>query len=357
MSSAPNLGIIEGFYGPLWSLAARERLLRTLARGGYGFYHYAAKADPRVRTDWQTCWSDAATQSLQRFAGTCRAHGVRFGIGITPLGLTRASSPDAWAALARRLAQLDAIGVDDLVLAFDDVRGDAPDLVDTQAAVVDWAANRTRAGRVLVCPTYFSDDPALDRLFGPRPAGYLEALGAGLDARVQVYWTGPEIAAQAIDPAHVERVVQRLGRRPVIWDNTIANDSPVTARHLRLRAATGRPAELAELTCGHAINPSLQPTLSAIPGLTLPMAYARGRAYAYDAAFTEAAEQVTGDPALAAALRMDLGALCDWGRDRLSARTRADLRARYAAFEQPATREIVAWLDGAYEPGSWAAPA
>ena len=131
------------------------------------------------------------------------------------------------------------------MLAVDDVRGDIPDLAAQQAAVVDWAAARTSAGRVFVCPTYFSDDPLLDRLFGARPARYLEHLGAALDRRIRVYWTGAEICAKAIEPTHIEGVAERLGRAPVIWDNAAANDSPVMARHLTLRAITGRPAELA----------------------------------------------------------------------------------------------------------------
>ena len=43
--------------------------------------------------------------------------------------------------------------------------------------------------------------------------------------------------------------------------------------------------------------------------------------------------------------RRDLLTLQDRGLDRLGER-RAALRDRYAAFDHPAAREIVAWLDG-----------
>jgi hypothetical protein len=350
-----DLGIIEGVYGPLWPPEARDRLVRTLAWAGYGFYHYAPKADPAVRTAWQAPWTDADAEGLRAFAAMCRSHGMRFGIGLTPLGLGPGSPRDAWDALAAKLRQLDAIGIDDLVLAFDDVRGDVPDLAAQQAAIVDWAAARTTAGRVYVCPTYFSDDPLLDRLFGARPDRYLEDLGAALGRRIRVYWTGAEICAKAIEPAHVEHVAERLGRAPVLWDNAIANDSPVTCQHLSLRGVTGRSAGLADVTAGHALNPALQPSLTAIPALTLPMAYNRGTAFTYDTAFREAAEEVCGTE-LAATLHADLPALCDWGRDRLEPETHADLRARYAAIDHPAAREVVAWLDGAYDPGGAGAP-
>jgi hypothetical protein len=44
-------------------------------------------------------------------------------------------------------------------------------------------------------------------------------------------------------------------------------------------------------------------------------------------------------------VRRDLLALQDRGLDRLGPRIEA-LRERYAAFDHPGAREIVAWLDG-----------
>ncbi len=57
-----------------------------------------------------------------------------------------------------------------------------------------------------------------------------------------------------------------------------------------------------------------------------------------------AARAVLGD-ALAERVGCDLLTLQDRGLDRLGDR-RATLRARYAAFDHPAAREILAWLDG-----------
>ena len=44
----------------------------------------------------------------------------------------------------------------------------------------------------------------------------------------------------------------------------------------------------------------------------------------------------------------DLLTLDDAGLDGMSDERRAKLRERYAAFDHPAAREVVAWLDGAY---------
>ncbi len=65
-------------------------------------------------------------------------------------------------------------------------------------------------------------------------------------------------------------------------------------------------------------------------------------------AFRRAAHEVLGAE-LAAQVDRDLSLLADTGRDRLSD-SLSELRARYAAFDHPAAREIVTWLDGGYRP-------
>jgi len=322
--------------------------MRSVASHGYRFYHYAPKADPNVRENWRARWPDAEAEHLRRFGNACRDEGVRFGIGLTPLGLAEDDDGDGLGALAERLAQLDDIGIDDLLLAFDDVRGDAPGLAVRQARLVHWAAARTRADRVFVCPTYYADDALLDRLFGAGPPGYLRELGRRLDPAIRIYWAGEEVCARQHTTGHLDAVAESLDRRPVLWDNYPVNDGPRMSRHLHLRGFTGRPADLTGHLDAHAINPALQPTLSCIPALTLDDSYRLGPDYAYMAATRRAAQSVLGD-ALASQVMADLPLLTDAGLDRLTDQDRATLQQHYADFDHPAAREILDWLDGAYE--------
>ena len=94
----------------------------------------------------------------------------------------------------------------------------------------------------------------------------------------------------------------------------------------------------------HGINVASQPVLNRIPALTLAESYAAGDEYNYGDAFARAARTVLGDT-LASRVRRDLLQLDDRGLDRLGD-LRGKLRARYAAHDHPAAREIVAWLDG-----------
>jgi len=339
-----ELGVIEGYYGRPWSWQAREATIAFLAARGYAFHIYAPKADPFLRRRWREDYPADIAEHLHRLASHCRTLGVRFGVGLSPFEIYRDFDAAARAALARKLAALDALGVDDLALLFDDMRGDLADLAPIQARIAHWVAERTKATRVLVCPTYYTDDPVLDRAYGQRPDRYLEAFGAALDPAIEVFWTGEEVCSREYSPGHLDRVAGQLRRKPFLWDNYPVNDGPVMSQALHLRAFTGRPASLARRLAGHAVNPALQPVLTRIPALTLIESYRQGEAYQYAAAFADACAQVLGADLGAWVLR-HLSALQDTGLDRLGD-SAPRLRERYSGVDHDGAREILAWLNG-----------
>lgn len=341
-----DLGIIEGFYGRPWTWEEREQTISRLAPHGYRFYLYAPKADAYLRRRWWDAHPEDMTAALDRLAGRCRAAGVRFGVGLSPYEIHRGFDGAAREALARKLAWVDQLGVADLAILFDDMRGDVPELAERQAEVVHWTMQRTGADRLFVCPSYYSDDPALDRVFGARPVGYLERLGTLLDPAIEIFWTGEEVCSRELTPGHLDRVAEQLGRKPFLWDNYPVNDGQRMSQFLHLRGFTGRPAAIREHISGHGINPALQPTLTCIPALTLVESYRRGQDYQYGEAFGRAATEVLGED-LGAQVREDLLTLQDVGLDRLGPKAAA-LRERYADIDHPGAREIVGWLDGEY---------
>jgi hypothetical protein len=346
----PELGLIEGFFGIAWSWDARRDAVQTLAPHGYRFFLYAPKADSYLRRRWQEPHPDAELQDLAAFAAFCRGHGVRFGIGLTPFELHLSPGEDWRSLVDSKLASLAGIGLNDLAILFDDMRGDVPELAERQAAIVQHAASHGLASRVICCPSYYSDDPVLDRAFGQRPERYLETLGRLLDPAIEIMWTGEEVCSREYSPAHLDRIAEQIGRKPFLWDNYPVNDGPRMSQHLHLRAFTGRPGGIGGHISAHGINPASQPQLSLVPALTLAMSYRQGEAYSYGAAFDEAAADLLG-PDLARRLRIDLLSFQDRGRDRIGPHRTAELRNIYAAFRHPAADEVVAWLDGVYEVG------
>jgi hypothetical protein len=347
-SMPPPLGIIEGYCGQPWPWAARADTVAFLAGHGYRFYIYAPKADDFLRRQWREEHPKDVFAQLSAFAAHCRRVEVRFGVGLSPFEIYKDFGSEAKAALAAKLEQLDSLPLDILAILFDDMQGDLADLARTQAEIVHFAAARTSAAHVVMCPSYYSDDTELDRFFGLRPANYLEDLGAALDPKIDVFWCGEEICAREIGLSHIQRVAAQLRRRPFLWDNYPVNDGARMSQFLHLRPFTGRPAALGELIAGHAINPALQPMLTCIPALTLVESYARGSAYEYGAALLRAAKTVCGEQ-FGQALREDLFRLNEIGLDRLGG-IDAKLRARYGEVDQAWAREIIAWLDRKYAP-------
>ncbi|MBI3677874.1 MAG: beta-N-acetylglucosaminidase domain-containing protein [Proteobacteria bacterium] len=341
-----QLGTIEGYYGAPWSWQARAETVQALAPHGYRFFLYAPKADAYLRKRWQEDHPAETVQALSRLAQHCKSLGVVFGVGLSPFELYRNFDDAAKAALARKLAGLDAIGCDMLAILFDDMRGDLPDLARMQAGIIHWIAERTKAKRLIVCPSYYTDDPVLDRYFGRRPERYLEEFGERLDPAIDIFWTGEEVCSREYSVGHLERVSTQLRRKPFLWDNYPVNDGQRMSQFLHLRAFTGRPASIGAHLAAHAVNPALQPVLTRIPMLTLAQSYRLGDAYQYRAAFERAAVEILGTD-LARCVNGDIYSLQDSGLDRLGKQAEK-LRERYARFDHPGAREIVAWLDGVY---------
>src|SRR5687768_13246791 len=160
-----QLGIIEGYYGKPWTWREREETMRFLAPHGYRFYLYAPKADPHLRRLWREPHPTDTAQELALLAQQCRDQRVRFGVGLSPSKIHLDFNTKAKAILARKLAFFDELGAVDVALLFDDMRGDLPDLAQRQVEIVHWAAERSKATRFIMCPSYYTDDPVLERVF------------------------------------------------------------------------------------------------------------------------------------------------------------------------------------------------
>ena len=87
-STRPDLGMIEGRFGRLWTADERSHVVATLAGAGYSFYHYGPKGDRALRRDWRVAHDPAQTRALARLSAQVRGAGMRFGIALTPDGST-----------------------------------------------------------------------------------------------------------------------------------------------------------------------------------------------------------------------------------------------------------------------------
>lgn len=345
-----GVGTIEGFYGRPWPDADRAQFFRFAAHAGSRFFIYAPKADRCLRGDWREPPPVRWGERIQQIGADCRSAGLIFGVGLTPLRLHE-DFDSGRQALAARVRQLAALGVELLAVLFDDMPGALPELADTQARIIAQVRDIAPQLTIAMCPTYYTSHDILDRLYGPRPARYLETLGAALDSDVHVFWTGPRVCSADYPLDHLDEVSARLGRPPLLWDNYPVNDGQRMCQRLHLRAPTPRGPEVMRRVSGLAINPMNASWLSRLPILAM-LREAAGATYTDREAATKAAFEASLSPALSACLLADVdlfqapGALPSFDEAHLSS-----LRQKYAAHDHPAAREILAWLQGDYQVG------
>ena len=341
-------GVIEGFYGREWSWQHRRNYAAFLSRHGFDCYIYAPKGDRYLRSSWREPLPEHTLEQLQALGDHYRNHGVRWGLGLSPLGLLDAFDASDKQALIEKVQQINTLKPDILCILFDDVRGDIPTLADNQLAVSDVILENSCAHQHILCPTYYSFDPVLEKVFGTMPEGYLSQLSRGLPDDIGLFWTGNQVISPRIEAADIERASDILGRRPILWDNYPVNDGRKTSQFLHLRPYQGRGSEL-RLQCeGHIVNPMNQPYLSELVLQSLSSVYKLGNAYRVELAWQDALASL-GDGSLARSLDRDLERFQDLGLGGLSASEKKHLAEHYAAFSHPVAGEIVDWLQGGYQ--------
>jgi len=189
----------------------------------------------------------------------------------------------------------------------------------------------------------------LGKVFGPPPENYLEDLGAALDPAVAIFWTGEEVCSMGYSDSHLERVTERLGRKPFIWDNHIANDGRDRCAHLYLDIGATDWSLNRDRVAGLAINPMNQPALSRLPLAAYAARFLGTPMTGNETSFASLARALCGD-----ALGAELTAACDLFQNQgiaaLDERIRASLIARFSRYEpERCATEVVGWLRGAYE--------
>lgn len=333
-------GVIEGFYGRQWTAEVRRAYARLLPAMGLNSYLYCPKGDPFLRRRWREHWPAPEWRELRDLAGCYRGAGLHFGVGLSPFALYRRYGAAQRRDLRDKLARLGELGGDLLALLFDDMPGDLPDLAERQAEIVADVRHWLPEPRLLMCPTYYSRDPVLERVFGPMPAGYWEQLGARLPAEVEVFWTGNQVCSEHIAAADLAEPARLLGRPLTLWDNYPVNDGAQRSRHLYLDPLPGREEGIGSRLAGHFCNPMNQAWLS-LPAL-------RGLAELHGAALPADWEAVQLGEALWQRLRRDRALFLEQGLEGMAPEQRRALGQEYAALPGPGAEEVAGWLRGEY---------
>jgi len=266
------LGVVEGFYGPPWSHAARLDMIRFLGDKGFNIYVYAPKDDPYHREKWAEPYPKNLFAKLAQLARTSKRSRVNLCFAVSPGLSMRYSSDSDFQKLSAKFAEVAKLGVEWFGLFLDDIPDELQhdedkrtfnSLGEAHAHLGNELERKLKeiagdGARLILCPTQYT---------GVQPTDYHRALGEKLSQGVYVMWTGKYVCTPSITAEDADSFGAGIGRRPFLWDNYPVNDY---AHQLKifLGPVRRRSPDLLEHLSGFVSNPMNQAEASKFALLT-----------------------------------------------------------------------------------------
>lgn len=338
------IGIIEGFFGRSWNHASRKEYAKFLAQNQFDFYIYAPKDDICLRRQWQSNWPKEKQIELHDLRQTFAENSVNFGIGLSPLEIWRDTQDQHFSQYKNRIQQINDLSPDILCILFDDMRGDLPELAKIQTELVHIAAETSNASKIIFCPSYYSTDPILEKVFGKMPINYWQDLGKNLDPSIDIFWTGEKVCSEFYTSAHLTNIESIFQRKVFLWDNYPVNDGAIKSQRLHLMPFHASHQSLQHYVNGHAANPMNQAQLSKIPLTSLSLAYQKITDTQTEKIFMDIAGKELGQELFKDALFFQTSGLKDL--DAVQKQTYIQTYERF--IDNPLAVEVIDWLKGQY---------
>jgi hyaluronoglucosaminidase len=338
-----TIGVIEGFFGPQWPSGVRESYAQFLAQYGGDFYIYAPKEDPFLRKGWRNQWDQKYQNKLKNLVNVFHSEGIKFGVGFSPFGLGSEMTQEDRRELEIKLNIMNQLGVDILGLFFDDMPV-TDNLSNIQIESLK-LIQKIFKHKIIFCPSYYTPDPILDKVFGNRPENYLQDLADRTSKEVALAWTGPKVISPEIDRVHLQEVSRLLKRKPFIWENFFANDGPRNCKFLKLKPYSGREREVLNETEGFGLNLMNQPQLSKILFLSAKLVLEGANP---GEAFEKSLDTLCSGKLKAFILKHQ-DKFLNVGLEKMSAQEKSTMTEELSDIEGSQGLEIKDWLEGKYE--------
>jgi hyaluronoglucosaminidase len=285
-------GVVEGFFGPLWSMAHRRRLFDFGAARGMNTYLYAPKDDPYHRERWMEPYPQKQWRALLTLIRAAQKRHIDFVYGFHPGKALLFTAEEPVRVLLSKAQRFYDAGVRTFAVLFDDIPSQLEHSADRShfnnslaRAEGNWLAEIIARQppawtdvQWWICPSFYTPDPLLARAFGAFEPHFLENLANCLPPNVPCCWTGPSVVSKQITLAHVRKIAKLVGRPLILWDNYPVNDLSMTDE-LHIGPLQKRDPHLGQAVYAYLNNPLVQEELSFIPLATCfdyaanPMAY------------------------------------------------------------------------------------
>lgn len=273
------VGIIEGYFGEYWSMQDRLTYPKWLKEHSFNFYIYAPKNDKALRSKWDEPYNKEYLNELSKFAAECKANDIAFGVGISPKGATLDLNISLPKLISNLKVLLNELSPNIIAILFDDLKIDNTYegkkqnriLLALHQVISEFAASNNRPISIITCPSYYSTDPILEKVFGKCPDTYFKDFIKDLPKDIDIFWTGDKVISEYYTKENLSFAEELFNRKVFIWDNYPVNDGKKASSHLYLTPFKDRTI-LKEFSSGIAINPMKQAHLSKIPLASLEYA-------------------------------------------------------------------------------------
>jgi hypothetical protein len=251
----PARGIVEGFYGRPYTVGQRKTLMGLLTGLDGASWLYAPKDDPWHRLRWRDSRPEESSRAIRQSMADAAGAGVAFFFGLSPWRFADSESRIARETLLGAVAD----GASGVVLLFDDVDDDPSAMLAGRQADFALGSLEGIGTSVMICPSVYCGE----QLTQPGAHEYLAALSSSMPEGWGMLWTGPEIVSRHLDAAAVRMAEDALCRKPVIWDNLLADDYAI--RRIYLAPLYGR----APSDASYFLNPSARFPVAAHAAMSL----------------------------------------------------------------------------------------
>lgn len=294
-------GVVEGFYGKLWTPSERINMIEAVSNFGGNSYVYGPKFDQKHLKRWGEPYSDKEGSELTECANSAASKGVDFYWAVSPgtsefsnlqnIPLEFSSKKDL-DNLLRKFDHIKKLGIEHFAIFFDDISPDLKHDSDVkryggsmalaQADLVTRLSETLGEGLIFV-PTVYrgtngpnvgssqKNNHSCTHELTSEEIEYLKDVGDRLAQDIMVAWTGPAICSETISSEDAKGIESLIKRKPLIWDNYPVSDFALNKIHLG--PVSGRSSDLMNHSSGILFNP-MDDEIASEVGVITGMIYA-----------------------------------------------------------------------------------
>ena len=213
----PFRGVVEGYYGRPWGTEGRLSLLKFMGENDMNVFIYGPKDDPYHHYKWSEPYPEAELADFRKLLAVAKENKISFywAIHLGDSFKKPEKRDQDYEKLFRKLNWMYEAGFRAFAAFFDDFGGSNADLHAElcNRIVTDFLEKKQDCSPLIMCPNVYwgTGHP------------YQKTLGAKLDKRVNIMWTGRWICHD-INAEDVEKITADFQRPPYIWWNWPVND-------------------------------------------------------------------------------------------------------------------------------------